>query len=83
MDPVTPFTWWTVSPLSNSAMRADLLSDAWLRLRCRVVLRDVDLTRDSDDSGSGDGGLDLFLLLEAPRGGFGFLPRPRCVPLRI
>ena len=60
-------------------MRAERLGEAWLRLRllCKVVLRDVGLTP------LGDGGLDLFLLLEAPRMGFGFLPRPRCEPLRI
>lgn len=58
-------------------MRAERLSEAWLRLRCEVVLRDVDLTLPCD------GGLDLLLLLDAPRLGFGFLPRPRCEPLRI
>ena len=77
MDEVAPLTWWSVSPLSNSAMRVDRLSEAWLRLRCKVVLRDVDLTRD------GDGGLDLFLLLDALWAGFGFLPRPRREPLCI
>jgi hypothetical protein len=58
-------------------MRADRLSEAWLRLRCEVALRDVDLIL------VGDGGLDLFLLLDAPLVGFGFLPRPRREPLRI
>lgn len=71
MEAVAPLTCWFVSPLSNSAKRAERLREAWLRLRCNVALRDVDLTRD------GDGGLDLFLLVEALRGGFGFLPRPR------
>jgi hypothetical protein len=69
---------WSVSPLSNSAKRADRLGEAWLPLRCNVVLRDVDLTRDVDG-----GGLDLFLLVEALRVGFGFLPRPRWEPLRM
>jgi hypothetical protein len=58
-------------------MRADRLKEAWLRLRCKVVLRDVDLMRD------GDGGLDLFLLVDALRAGFEFLPRPRREPLCI
>ena len=44
MGEVAPLTWWSVAPLSNSAMRADRLSEAWLRLRCDVVLRDVELT---------------------------------------
>jgi hypothetical protein len=60
-------------------MRADRLNEAWLRLRCKVVLRDVDLVRDDD----GGGGLDLFRLLDALLAGFGFLPRPRCEPLGI
>jgi hypothetical protein len=77
MDEVAPLTWWLVSPLSNSAMRAERLNEAWLRLRCEVVLRDVDLTLD------GDGGTDVFLLFGAPRVGFRFLPRRRCEPLRI
>jgi hypothetical protein len=71
-------TCWFVSPLSNSARRADRLREAWLPLRCKVALRDVDLTRDVDG-----GGLDLFLLVEALLVGFGFLPRPRWEPLRI
>jgi hypothetical protein len=75
---VAPLTCWFVSPLSNSAKRADRLTEAWLRLRCKVALRDVDLTRDGDG-----GGLDLFLLADALRAGFGFLPRPRWEPLRI
>jgi hypothetical protein len=75
---VAPLICWSVSPLSNSAKRADRLGEAWLPLRCNVVLRDVDLTRDVDG-----GGLDLFLLVEALRVGFGFLPRPRWEPLRM
>jgi hypothetical protein len=74
---VAPSSCWAVSPLSNSAIRADRLSEAWLRVRCKVALRDVDLTPD------GDGGLDLFLLLDALWAGFGFLPRPRREPLCI
>jgi hypothetical protein len=58
-------------------MRADRLSDAWLRLRCDMVLRELDLIRDWDD------GLDPFLLVDALRAGFGFLPRPRWEPLLI
>jgi hypothetical protein len=75
---VAPLTWWCVSPLSNSAMRAERLNEAWLRLRCKVALRDVGLVR-----GDGGGGLDLFRLLDALQAGFGFLPRPRCEPLGI
>jgi hypothetical protein len=73
---VAPLTCWSVSPLSNSARRADRLSEAWLRVCCKVA-RVVDRARD------GGGGLDLFLLLDALRAGFGFLPRPRWEPLRI
>ena len=59
-------------------MRADLRSDAWLRLFCKVVWRDVDLFREMG------GGFDVFLLLLlAPRVGLGSLPRPRRGPLRI
>jgi hypothetical protein len=80
MGGVAPLTCCSVSPLSNSAMRADRRNEAWLRLRlrCKVVLRDVDLVRD----GGGDG-LDLFRLLDVLLAGCGFLPRPRCEPLRI
>lgn len=74
---MAPLTCWTVSPLSNSARRAERLSEAWLRACCKVVLREVERTRDVG------GGLDLFLLVEALRAGFGFLPRPRWEPLRI
>jgi hypothetical protein len=69
---VAPLVCWSVSPLSNSARRADRLSEAWLRLRCTAVLRDVERPRDG-----GGGGLDLFLLVEGVRAGFEFLPRPR------
>lgn len=77
MDEVAPLGCSSVSPLSSSAMRADLLSEAWLRLRCEVVLRDVGLTLD------GDGGFDPFLLLDVPWVGFEFLPLPRREPLCI
>lgn len=76
---MAPLTCWFVSPLSNSAKRADRLREAWLPLRCKVAPRDVDLTRDDEEGG----GLDAFLLADALRAGFGFLPRPRWEPLRI
>jgi hypothetical protein len=74
---VAPLVCCPVSPLSNSARRAERLREAWLRLCCKVVVRDVERTRDDG------GGLDLFLLRDALRLGFGFLPRPRWEPLRI
>jgi hypothetical protein len=77
IDDVAVAVGWFVSPLSNSAMRVDRLNDAWLRLRCEVVLRDLDLIRDWD------GTLIPFPLVDALRAGFGFLPRPCWEPLRI
>lgn len=58
-------------------MRADLLSEAWLWLRCKAVPRVMDLFRGGED------GLDLFLLADAVLLGFVFLPRPRREPLLI
>lgn len=58
-------------------MRADLLSEAWLRVLCKADWRDGDLFRETG------GGLDLFLLVDAARAGFKFLPLPRREPLRI
>lgn len=77
MEVVASARWGSVSPLSNSAIRADLLNGAWLRLFCKELWREVDLVPDVG------GGLDLFLLVDALRSGLGFLPRPRREPLRI
>jgi hypothetical protein len=58
-------------------MRAERRSEAWLRLFCKAVWRDVDLFL-----GSG-GGFEAFLLPDAPRVGFVSLPLPRRGALRI
>jgi hypothetical protein len=77
IEDVALVNWWSDSPLSNPAMRAERLSDAWLRLFRAVVCREVNLVWEVD------GGFDVSLLEDAPRLGFWSLPLPRRGPLRI
>lgn len=78
MEDAVPAPQWSDCPLSNWAIRADLLRGTRFSVLRRVVLPDVDGTREAE------GKLDVAALLDVTdRLGCCSLPRRRCELLGI